>query len=748
MKQLLALSLAFILTITSLMPLSAIAQSTSCENGECVQQMVDRLNDLTAVYKQQCLPKKELTDKEIVEYHEKNGLTEQCWKYITEITHLEAELQKHQTKLETHLGCENGECKGPDSLGDDLNSQLNALGKVEQGLSCNETKKQEIKNKCGDDLKCAFVSSGMGMVGYIAEKFVPASEKIPGCHMGDDSCATQLATGLIKSVYSFFEGAWDLLKAGGKYAGKKAGKFWKWVKGGDDHASTSQLAMAKASEDEGVFDMLMKDFTGTMSKLFEGLVAALKEWMKNDIFCEKWSAVPHFSKCEAPAAGFDCISCKGLVNGMCAITGIIIAEVVPAFLTGGMATAAKHGVNGAGKIAKLFSVSAKAMEAIKASRVGRVALGAATKVDDVIKVTKGLKIAKAAVEAALKAIKAYLMNPARKVLKTSLTALTELTKKGSVFLAETKTGKIIVFGGKALKTTGKIVIYPIDNPMTAWAFKAGERSFEKIFKLGAPKLVKASAVTSAITKIDPALESTLAKIESAKIPAKPDARKLLNLEEDLLAKVSPKRVGLLDDILASEKPNFDEIIKHLYPELQYGPLSSKLGAAKVLEAEKELLEEISKMANGPVKDELLKRFQMHVKSGQARNKIMGKLQIRPEDAYAGMKDVVVPEIKGPTLAKMMSDKNYGEIIIKAPVERRRSTAKALKLLENSGQSPSEAAATFQKFEKNFNHVLDKAPADSDSAAMLAEYIKRQRKAGVADEVIGTKLDDAFKEVCN
>lgn len=747
MKRLVSLHLALVLLLAALSPLSAVAQGTStCENGECAQELVGKLNDLNTLYQNQCLPKKDMTDDEIIEHHQKNGVTEQCWKYMTEISHLEDKLQVLQNKLENRLGCEGGGCKGPNSPNDDVNSQLADLAKVEKTISCTEEKKQAVRSKCGSDLKCVLMASAMGIGGYVAEKMVPSNWKPEGCHLGDDSCATQLATGFLKSVVNLFEGAWDLLKAGGKWIGKK---IWQAVKLPDNHASTSQLAMAKASEDEGVFDMLMKDFSGTMVKIFEGLVAAIKEWLKNDIFCGKWEGVPHFSKCLQPLDSYDCISCKQAVNGLCAATGYIVAEIVPAFLTGGLLTAAKHGVNGASKIAKLFSVSAKAMEAIKASRVGKYALEAATKVDDVVKVTKGLQIAKTALQGALKVIKAYTLSPLRSLSKRSLSALFKLTAKGSLFLAETKTGKILVFAGKGFKTAGKIIIYPIDNPMTTWAFKAGERSFDKLFKLGAPKLVDTGAVASVILKSEPKIESTVAKLEAAKLKPK-NTKTILKLQEELHAKITPKRAALTEQALAKGNAKFEDLVKHLYPELEYGPLAKKLGPDAVIAAEKELLEHINALPDGKLKEALLKKYDLHTSNSKARVKIVGDARpagkTYPEDAFENLKAIKVGDVNPNKLAEMMSSKEYGSIIISSPVPQRKATARALKHLEDSGLTKAEAAAAYQKHEKYFKHVQGLAKSGENNAeAMLAEFIRREQKAGRTEAEIEQKLAEAFKE---
>ena len=624
MKKLVSLKLAlvfFLSAVSSLGQVSvAYAQSSTCENGECVERLIDKLEDLGAVYSKQCLPSQG-AKANLDKYHLENGITEECWKIITEINHLESELQKHQNALEQRLGCESGDCKLPNA-GQSLNSQLTALTKVEENLSCTEPKKQAIRNQCPADLNCALISTAMGVGGYLAEMLVPANAKPKGCNLGDDSCATQLATGFLKAAMSFFESAWDLLKMAGKAAGKKMKQFWNWVSGAENHSSTSQLAMAKASEDPGVFDQLMKDFPGTMKKIWAAFVGSLKEWMKTDIFCQKWSGVPHFSKCVTPTDNFDCLPCKTMVNGMCAITGTLVAEIVPSFLTGGLTTAAKYGAQGAVKIAKMFKISSKGMKAVKASRVGKLAVQASTKVDDVLRLSKGIKAAKVAVDVALKAIRRYLLSPSRKVLKESFLVLSNAAKKGGLAVMKTPAGKVLIFTGKTVKLTAKAVIYPIDNPMTAFAYKAGQRSFDKLFKLGAPKLAATSAVASTVLKVEGVSDNLLVKIQEAKV-VKAKSPELLAHEQELLAKVEPTRRKLLQEALDKGEVELDDVIGHLYPELQYGPLAKSLPKEKVLAAEKELFLEIQAMPEGAAKTALTKKYQRHVVQGDARAAVVG-----------------------------------------------------------------------------------------------------------------------------
>jgi hypothetical protein len=623
MKSFLSLWLTFILTLTSVAPAFSQSKSSSastCEDGECIPGLLDKLEKLGSLYQKQCLPKG-IKESEILKYHEENGFTEECWKYITEIKNLEDQLMKHQNRLEARLGCENGECHSPNSPGEDLNSQLAALNKVEKEVSCTPEKKAAVVKQCPADMNCAMMSTALTTGGYLAELVVPKNWKPAGCNLGDDSCITQLATGFLKAAFTFFEAAWDILKFIGNKTSQAMTDFWNWVTDAEDHSSTSQLALAKASEDKGVFDMLVDDFPGTMKKIWQGLVASIKEWLKTDMFCQKWSGTPHFSTCLKPTESFDCLPCKTMINGMCAITGAIVAEIVPAFFTGGLVTAAKYGASGATKIAKLFKVSNTTVKALKETKIAKTAIQASTKIDDVLKVTKGIKAAKAAVQIAMAAIKTYMLSPTRKLLKTSLGALTSLAKKGSAYVAVTPAGKILVFSAKTLKTTAKVVIYPIDNPMIAASFKAGQRSFDKVFKLASPKLVVSTGVAAKIVTKGSAVETSMAKLEVARIAAKPQAAEVARLELEVFNHVSPVRKDLLT-LALKDGDDLDDIIRHLYPELEYGTLAKNLGPDKVVAAERELWAEISKISDESLKDALFKKFQVRVAQGEARGKIV------------------------------------------------------------------------------------------------------------------------------
>ncbi|WP_408098349.1 hypothetical protein ACJVC5_05405 [Peredibacter sp. HCB2-198] len=616
MKKLLALKLVFLLLCTTLAPLGqTFAKTGNCENGECIEKLIDRLEELEKLYKAQCLPKN-IKHADIPKYQIKNGITEECFQILNEVKQKEDDLSKHKDRLEGRLGCESGDCKMPNTSVS-INSQLNDLSKVSASQACNETKKQEIKNSCSSELTCVMTASALGVGGYLAEILVPEKAKPKNCHLGNDSCVTQLASSFIKAAVSFFEGLWWMVSSAGKYAGKKMGEFWNWVSGAEDHSSTSQLALAQASKDPSIFKELTEDFPGAMKKIFSAFVASLKEWMKTDVFCQKWAGVPRASKCLVPTSNFDCLSCKTAVTGLCSISGTLIAEIVPAFLSGGISVALKQGVNGAAKLATLFKVSEKGLAAVKSTKIGRAAVSASAKTDEVLRVTKGLKAAKDSITIALRAIRAYMLSPSRKALKVSYTSLMDGLKKGGAAIAEAPGGKILVFSGTVLKYGAKTVLYPIDNPMTNIAYRAGHKTFDKIFTLGRPTLAVKTSVATAILQKDPSIETTLAKIAK-----ETNESKRLILEKELLTKVEPIRKDATKIALSKDNTEFSQLVKDLYPELQYGQLAKKLPAKQVAAVEKELYIEISQMADGARKLKLMKQYNSYVSGNQLRAKIL------------------------------------------------------------------------------------------------------------------------------
>ncbi len=625
----------------------------SCESGECIPKLISQLEESSEIYREQCLPKG-IKESDVASYHQKNGVSIPCFDMINRINRLEGELQKHKNILELKTNCETNKCKEKPGQ---VTAQISELTKIKSEPMCTPEIIVQVKNRCSADLQCVAFLAGPPISNLLFNLGRP-----PGCSSSvDNHCGVQLITSFFKAAVTFFKGSWELLKIAGGAIGNKMSDFWEKVAGPEDHSSTAQLALARASEEPGFFDKLTNDFSGTMKHIWELFVNTTKDWLKNDVFCQSWSGAPHFSKCLKPSPKFDCTPCNTLVTGLCSISGTLVAEVVPAFLTGGLFTAVKHGARGVGTAVKTLKISDAGLEAIRTSHIGRIAS------DTTSTATRAVGKAGAST---LAIINSYLLNPARKILKASFHAIENLMKTGSPTLAVSPVGKVLSFTGTTLSSTLRIVLYPIDNQLTQAAYRLGGKSFDKLLSLGSPKLSGATAVTTAIIARNPQIEAILAKIEEAKISRAGDQEVLLKLEKELLEKVTPIRLEAARSALASPGVDLSEVIRRLYPELQFGALARSLPREKIIAAESELYLELAKVEITSHRSALLKKYEFIVGDGVNRKAVLGDTKLPYEiprlertaalDNYNIPLTVAQTETKNAIRAYM--DKNFEQIV--------------------------------------------------------------------------------------
>ncbi len=641
--------------IASGAPKNSVGES-SCKNGECVHKLVEQLEDIGEIYSRECLPK-DIKDRDIAIYHQKNGVSVSCFDMINKINRLEAELQKHKTFLVGQASCHNRDCKGNPSQ---LTSQVAELSHVNNQLMCTAERTLEIRKTCSEDVQCFAFSAGAPVSNLIFNSVRPRNCK----SLVDNHCGTQIVTSFFKAAVTFFKGSWELLKMAGGAIGNKIEDLWEKVAGAEDHSSTSQLALAKASEDDGFFSQLTNDFSGTMKKIWDLFVRSTIDWLQKDVFCQSWSGVPHFSKCLRPSPNFDCTPCNTILTGLCTVSGTLVAEVIPAFLTGGLVTGIKHGAKGAISGIKAIKISDSGVEAIRASRVGKIALKATSKT---------AQVGGRASVSALGIINTYLLNPGRRALKSSYVAIENLMKTGSPTLAVSPIGKFLSFSGTTLSSTVRIVIYPIDNQLTQASYRLGGKSLDKLLTLGKPKLSISTPVTASIITRNPDIEATLARIEEAKISSKPDEAQILKLEKDLLLKVGPIRREAVASALSDPNVNLSEVIARLYPELQFGSLAKSIPKERVLAAENELYLELAKVDNTNHRANLLKKYELIVGDGVSRRMILSDVkppfQVPRLERTAALDNFNIPltpaQIQAKQAIREFMDKNFDEMLEKS-----------------------------------------------------------------------------------
>ena len=177
---------------------SAFKPERDCKEGKCVDGLIAKLESLeNEGYKKSCLPKgKSLSEKQLKAHFENNPVSESCWGLFIEMEATRNKLIAVQRWLQDEQCAESGECSGKKRTVDVglSGTGLEAIGAVEEKLSCTPQKKKEVQNKCGSDALCAITASAMTMAGPVADLLMPSSLKKSGCSVGQDSCLVQLAT--------------------------------------------------------------------------------------------------------------------------------------------------------------------------------------------------------------------------------------------------------------------------------------------------------------------------------------------------------------------------------------------------------------------------------------------------------------------------------------------------------------------------------------------------------------------------
>lgn len=642
MKRALSIFLSFLLALPSfIIPMekaAAVEESApqfnidrDCPNANCVTRLSGLLEaKIKRAKAESCLPPEGTRNEE--QWFETHTLSADCFKLVKEIEEDIVKLESIQTHY-SNLMIQDEErmCRETEDNAVFNATQLRDFQRATAAASCTEARKREVWSQCGRDASCVLIATAAGMAGPLSNALIPKGMRAQGCSGTQDNCLKQLALGFVKSVFSFFEGAWGLLKSAGSAIGNgvanQTRRFWNWVTDAEDRSSTAQLSAAQASEEEGIFQQLKNDFRGTMVKMWTGLVAALKHWLANSVFCQKWSGTPQFSQCLEPAQGFGCTSCKAMITGMCAMVGVIASEVIPAFLTGGLVTVAKYGVSGASRVASLVRVSAPTMRALKNSRLAGMAIRPVARLTQRVASSRFTQAGLRTMKRGVSAIGRFIVTPLIKGFKGSFAAMRSVARAGGTFAMMTPAGPAIAFGQKALGTTVKVILYPIENPMAVKSFQLGERFFDKVFaQAGKARFFSGvrPTLSGEAARAMAAIDDTYIEMKVTQYTRRGGSQYVTQAEERFITHLRLKRGDVITSYL-EKKPEVDfaSLLDDLYPELNYGTYKKHLGPEDIFKAEIDLRNAIAKMPEGPDRERLMTSFQQHMSSTARADTLAG-----------------------------------------------------------------------------------------------------------------------------
>lgn len=594
-------------------PARSFVPSRDCANGSCVDEMKDLFEaKLRAAHRESCLPPNGTQNVE--SWAQSHPLSDACLGKIAELEELQKRLEAVSQYLAGLQDCTN--C-GPRSGG---GATPNLAAAIEAPANqCTETRKRQIINQCDDDALCVLVSGSAAFLpATVRNQIVPTRLQNQGCNGRNDSCLVQFATGFAKAVWTLFEGLFDLLGMAARGARNSATSLWTWMTGPEVHSSNAQLAAANASQDEAVFRQLVNDFPGTMGKIWTALLATMKHWMSHGVFCQAWSGTPQFSTCTQPALGFGCTSCKAMITGMCSLTGTIMSEVVPAFLTGGLFVAAKYGASGAERLSRFIRVPQRTLTAVRNSRVSQFVVRTSAAASSAVRTSRVTTANLAAARSSINAIA-----PSIRGLKETLASLRQAITASGAYIMRTPAGPVLTIGLSAARTAGRVLILPLDNALLRSSFSLGGRSMESVLRAGgnAVRVARGGTIAARTTGVVDPVETAFVRME-----LNPNGRNQLAYVE-AIKENRAARIPM--DLNSRTEITFNELLEEFYPDLDYGKYSSLLTASGIERAESELFNIISALPDGAMRSRLIRDYQGHVSS--AARSAMSSLRTFPRE---------------------------------------------------------------------------------------------------------------------
>jgi Fic family protein len=558
-----------------------------CHEGSCVEELIARADELKFEINQNgCLPEEtNLEEINLEEYFENNLFTEECVRLFGQVeennNQIDLVFSYLDNKIELNQSCLVEMQEIMDTSGiEDLEAHVDGVNQ------CSDEIRAQHASQCGEDFRCALAAGAHTLTGPLGNFLGLQELGGENCDMTEDSCLVQLATGFVRAAFMFFEGAWDLLSMAGQGIANGLTNLWDWMRGVEEHSSTAQLAAAQASEEEGIFRMLVDDFPGTMARAWQGISEGLSVWMKENVFCQEWSGLPYHSECLTPAVGFDCLSCKQKFNGFCGISGIFLAEVVPAFFTGGMITAIKYGARGASRIARSIRVSDEAIAAVRSSSISQYATA---NYEAAARALANSRLARASGEAlrtARRRLQRIVNRPSNQYYRRATATLHQLSQTNGATVFVTGSQRFFSFSGRILSTGFRAIIYPIDNPLTQRAYTLGLESFDNVFSL-----VQPVAITGGVRSYIAADRLHLMEEIDQQQITDSIRRSGTQEEPDNYVLLSSQRADIAQETFHS---NFHHTIDELFPELSpnQGSTAARLNSAAALDEITNLVEQI------------------------------------------------------------------------------------------------------------------------------------------------------------
>lgn len=424
MRKIKILFICFILLSTSLVYAKDNVGGSLEQKAKVLEKLLKQFESLCLDSKGEILEKTIIVDREAVM---NDGQVLSCHEESIRLAKMINELQSESTNIEqTKTSLAGAECVEINGVKVPIGSQELMLAKSAENLSKKMQQDQcqkQTSSDCTADITCNIVRATLAqptkLLSFIPEKNRP---QVPKCIEGKQGdCITEFFNGIIQDLWSNVTGVWDLAKLAAGAVKKTVIESWNMLSAVEDKTSNAALAASKQSD--GALEKFKKDPMGFIKDVALEIWEMMNQAIKDNFGCEKWEAIPHFSKCVSPMSNWNCASCGQKMNAVCGVAGVLGGEVVAAWLTGGaVSLGAKAAGKGSAYMGKINEALIKAIPAVEKVEKG---MAKVAKTMVVLPITKTIDFARKIIQSQLSV---KILDYAKKASQPSMNALLKLSR--------------------------------------------------------------------------------------------------------------------------------------------------------------------------------------------------------------------------------------------------------------------------------------------------------------------------------
>ena len=197
---------------------------------------------------------------------------------------------------------------------------------------------------CFADVLCVVQATLFSFLPRMVQEEMLAPSEISdseNCTRNEQSCLTNIMHSFISVLYSTISNLWSLLRQGLDWSVRELPSLWEISEETENEISEHQELLSHLNEQD--LEAIEQNESSWITEILYSILHLIEEWIRVEIFCEKWAGPPNFSLCLQPMRSWDCLDCGMRLRGLCQIGGFTTGIITEFIIGGKLFTALARG---------------------------------------------------------------------------------------------------------------------------------------------------------------------------------------------------------------------------------------------------------------------------------------------------------------------------------------------------------------------------------------------------------------------